>query len=63
MPQYELFHVRTRRSIAKFHSDVDARDEEACVALLRTQARQAGERPADVVLKAYGKHMREYRTT
>lgn len=63
MPEFELFHARTRRSIAKFHSDVDPRDEEACVGLLRTQARQAGERPAEVVLKAYGRHMREYRTT
>jgi hypothetical protein len=64
VPEFELFHARTRRQIVRrFNTDVDPRDEEACVGLLRSLARQHQERPADVVLKAYGRYMREFRTT
>lgn len=49
------------RRIAEFDSNVDPQDEEACVALLRMTAKQHQRKPAEVMLRAYGRRIREYR--
>lgn len=49
------------RRIAQFESNVDPQDEEACVALLRMTAKQHKRKPAEVMLRAYGRRTRDYR--
>lgn len=63
MPEFELIEVGGRCVVTRGHTDVDPRDEEACVGLLRATARTHHRKPSEVTLKVIGsRHIREYRT-
>jgi hypothetical protein len=63
MVRYQLHEAAApHRRITVFESNVDPHDAEACVALLRTTAKQLRRKPAEVVLRfTGGKRPLEYR--